>query len=240
MNKIIITLIVFFSFITTTYSQIRFAPEVGLNMGMSDEKTTTGALVNKESSDFYPGVKVGGIVDIPVVKHLYLQPGLFYTMNNIRFSGKMDFIQEGLGTADYKRTDVQHFVQLPVYILFKSGFEGMGRFVIGGGPYIGYAFAAQRKSSIPHMFQQNDKKGIDYLNTSRAMELGNDHLRDQLRNWDYGLNVSIGYESNVGLYFRGYGNYGLANLKPGGDSNNAIRNWAIGFSIGFLIGEDQW
>jgi hypothetical protein len=126
--------------------------------------------------------------------------------------------------------------------MYKSGFEGMGRFTAGIGMYAAYAVGGNRVQSIADTtFDiENQKISLTYRNSNTEMKFGNDPLVDNFRRWDYGLNACIGYESNVGLYFRGTVNYGLVNLDPANISDRRVRNWGLGFSIGYLIGKDTW
>lgn len=226
----------------TTSAQIKFAPELGINMAMMNRNTASSIGSKSEVSKLSPGVKIGAIADIAVSKYFFLQTGIFYTWNNVKFSEVIDFSMYGLENADrlsYYRT---HNIQVPLFALYKSGFDGTGRFFIGAGPYLGYAFSGREKHKVPvDTYDAAENKVSYYIKTSEsAIKFGDDRATDRLRNLDYGAIGTMGYQSNVGLYFRGTFQYGFANVQPGGSSDNALRNWGFGLSLGVILGKDGW
>jgi hypothetical protein len=54
---------------------------------------------------------------------------------------------------------------------------------------------------------------------------------------DAGLNITGGYEFRNGIIARANTGVGLANIQPGGNDNNYVRNMAIGFYVGYLFGK---
>ncbi len=54
-----------------------FGPEIRLNMA----DMTLKASSNVQKTTMKPGLAAGGIVDVGLNNHFYLQPGLFYLMN---------------------------------------------------------------------------------------------------------------------------------------------------------------
>jgi hypothetical protein len=53
--------------------------------------------------------------------------------------------------------------------------------------------------------------------------------------YDLGLQATAGYETLFGLYFRVFYGYGLLNVAPNPDSENAFHNSVGGITIGFLF-----
>jgi hypothetical protein len=243
MNKIYSSLVLTL-LTTTTFAQIKFAPEVGINMGMQTIRTMSQSSSSSftESSKLSPGFTGGLNLDIKILRNLYINTGTFYVFDNIKYSSNRDFTKYGLGTASSVTYNRLHYIKAPLYIMYKSGFEGMGRFTAGIGMYVAYAVGGNSVQSIPDTIydMENQKVSLTYLKSNTEMKFGNDPLTDNLRRWDYGLNACIGYEANVGLYFRGTVNYGLVNLDPANVSDKRIRNWGFGLSIGYLIGKDNW
>jgi hypothetical protein len=243
MNKIYLSLVLTL-LATTTFAQIKFAPEVGINMGMQTIRTMSQSSSSSftESSKPFPGFTGGLNLDIKILRNLYVNTGTFYVFDNIKYSHSKDFTQYGLGSASSVVYNRLHYIKVPLYIMYKSGFEGMGRFTAGIGMYAAYAVGGNNVQSIADTIydMENQKVSLTYLKSNTEMKFGNDPLIDNLRRWDYGLNACIGYEANVGLYFRGTVNYGLANLDPANASDKRIRNWGFGLSIGYLIGKDNW
>jgi hypothetical protein len=244
MNKIYSSLVLTL-LTTTTFAQIKFAPEVGINMGMQTIRTlsqTSSSPSFTESSKLSPGFTGGLNLDIKILRNLYVNTGTFYVFDNIKYSQNKDLTKYGLGNPESISYSRLHYIKVPLYIMYKSGFEGMGRFTAGVGMYTAYAIGGNSVQSIPDATydMENDKYSLTYKNSNTEMKFGDDPLTDNLRRWDYGINACMGYESNIGLYFRGTVNYGLVNLDPANISDKRIRNWGFGLSIGYLIGKDNW
>jgi hypothetical protein len=228
---------------TTIFAQIKFAPEFGVNVAMQTNRTLSpiSSMSLTESSHPAVGMSAGLNLDIKILRNLYLNTGAFYMFNNVKYSSEIAFPKEGLGSAGYERYDRVHYVRAPLYIMYKSGYEGMGRFIAGVGGYAAYAVGGNRVIASPYAAQDpvNSTYQIVYNKSNTEMTFGDD-IKNDMRRWDMGLNACIGYESNIGLYFRGSVSYGLANLNPENVSEKRIRNWGVGFSIGYLIGKDNW
>jgi hypothetical protein len=228
---------------STTFAQIKFAPEFGANVAMQTTRFASDTLLSTtQTSKPAPGLTIGLNLDIKILRNLYINTGAAYFFNNVKYQNNLDFSSKGLDVLQSERYDRVHYVRAPLYIMYKSGFEGMGRFTAGAGVYAAYAIGGNRVQTIPSAVYNADKQNYYaiYKHSNSEMSFGNDPKTDQMRRWDYGLNACIGYESNVGLYFRGWGNYGLVNLDPNQSDNLRVRNWGLGISIGFLIGKDNW
>lgn len=242
MNKIV--LLIFLTLLgTTTFAQVKFGPEAGFNVAMQNRKTVSSRSgIYTETSQPAPGLNLGFIADVKLLKNLYLQSGAFYYFNNIKYTRSLDFTTYGLGSpqqTEYYRT---HEVRVPLYAVYKSGFEGMGRFMAGAGPYAAYTFSGNRILNAPtptYETGSNKVSGYDVMRTETDMTFG-ETLENDRRKWDYGVGAFIGYESNVGLYFRGTFSYGLADLSAVRAESSNIRNWGFGISIGYLFGKDDW
>lgn len=237
---------------TTTFAQIKFAPEFGLNMAMQTKKTTPfiAQQYSTQTSLLSPGLTAGLNVDIKILRNLYINTGAAYVFNNVKRTSLHDYTQymappEALRAAYGDLTEAHyqrvHYLKVPLYIMYKSGFEGTGRFTAGVGPYAAYAMGGNRVESLYKVINDDivSERSLIHYKTNTEMLFGNTGT-DDLKRWDYGMNACIGYESNVGLYFRGWTNYGLTNLQPEGVNERRIRNWGFGFSIGYLVGKDSW
>src|SRR5690606_34654733 len=108
----------------TGFSQVKIAPEIGLNMYNQKAKYSMGSTSIESNSDFQPGARVGVIVDIPVTENFIVQPGLFYNLNRTKY--ETEDIMGTSATMTTRRTI--HEIQLPIYALYKSGQDGYGRF----------------------------------------------------------------------------------------------------------------
>jgi hypothetical protein len=229
-------------FIQSVNAQFRLGPEAGVNFGMQTQSIKTGSSVENRNSTLKTGAIIGLNIDVKVLQRFYVQTGLFYVYDNIKFKNEVDSVPPGFGNPKQEINDDIHTFRIPLYLMYKSGFDGFGRFIAGVGPYIGYTFIANRDISTPVFVRDTSGTAISYYRNkvNYELELGNEPSHDEMRNWDYGLNACIGYESNVGMFFRGYFSHGFQNLIPGGASDNKLKNWSAGITIGFNIGKDNW
>lgn len=232
-----------FALSTNAYSQIKIGPEAGVNFAMQAKSRASDSVITNESrnSNLKVGALAGINIDIKVLKNLYVQSGILYAYDNIKFKNDVDYTAEGLGVAQKETQDKIHYFKIPVYVMYKSGFEGSGRFIAGIGPYVGYAFLGNRSIAKPELINDSAGNPVSYATVKSydELSLGND-ATDDLRNWDYGMNACIGYEANVGMYFRGSFNYGFQNLLPAGGDSRSLKNWGFGVTVGFNIGSDTW
>lgn len=224
-----------------TFAQVsvRVGAEAGATMTMLRYKNSASeSNASPASRITTPGVRAGLLADIALTKRFYLQPGVFYAWTNSRTEPDA-FYDKDVKYQAFNKYSI-HNLQIPLYALYKSSVEGTGRFIIGAGPYLGYAFSGRLKERSYTFQPMGSQFVVEPIQQSRSLKIGDDKATDEFRPLDYGATATIGYESNVGLYFRAHGTYGLANLMPGGDSDHAIRNWGVGLSIGYLFGRDTW
>jgi hypothetical protein len=210
---------------------IKVGPEVGATYVTMSQKLNGAS----RETNYQLGFKVGGIVDIQLNDYFSLQPGLFISANNGTESKYERFYKSGAGlpTSDYDRRNYQTtYIQIPVYALYKTGKEfDDPHFFFGIGPYFAYGIGGRFKQDYTNTLNGVDiTKRYDY-----TMPFGNDRTKDKLRPFDLGANVTIGYESPMGLLFRAYYGIGFLNIAPSGNSDNCFRNQGGGLSIGFLF-----
>ena len=238
-KSLLIALLILSGTITFAQVNVKAGAEVGTTMTfMRYKNSASESNASPASAITTPGLRAGVFADISLAKHFYLQPGAFYSWNNSR-SQPDAFIDNGKKYQAFTKYST-HNIQIPVYALYKSAVEGRGRFIAGAGPYISYAFSGRVKETNFTFQPYGTNLVVETTQQSRAMKIGNEKAIDEYKPLDYGAVGTIGYESNVGLYFRAQANYGLANLMPGGDSDHQLKNWGFGISIGFLFGPDGW
>lgn len=218
---------------------VRLGAEAGATMTLLRYKNSASESNASPASRLTtPGIRAGLLADIALSRSFYLQPGVFYAWTNSRTEPDA-FYDKDIKYQAFNKYSI-HNLQIPVYALYKSSVEGMGRFIVGAGPYLGYAFSGKLKESSYTFQPMGTQFVVEHIQQTHSLKIGDSKEKDELRPLDYGATATIGYESNIGLYFRAQGTYGLANLMPGGDSDHAIHNWGFGISIGFLFGRDNW
>lgn len=188
---------------------VRLGPEVGVNVFNSTihYEEANGRDI-RETFDPRAGLKIGGIVDIGLGRHVSFQPGLFYS-------------QKGYKYATYL-TDVSvrlNYFEIPLNVLY-HGRVGRGvSFFAGGGPYLAFGLGGNVDA---------DPGG------TRDIEFGSSR-NDDYSGLDAGLNFNAGMEFDPGLFFRLNYGLGVANVVPEGGSNNREHLHGFTFSVGFLF-----
>ena len=227
-----LSLVAFVGLASSAIAQtIKVGPELGATYNTMFQK------INDQSreTNFQVGFKVGGVADFQFGDHFSLQPGLFLSVNNGTESYYQRSFKTGAGTpsSEQDRRNYQvTYLQLPIYAMYKTGKEfDDPHFFIGIGPSVNYAIGGRFKQEFVNSLNGVPvPKRYDY-----SIPLGNDRVKDRLRPFDLAANVTVGYETPFGLFFRGYYSIGLLNVAPSGNSENCFRNSGFGLSAGWLF-----
>ena len=176
--------------------------------------------------------QVGIIGDLNVAPFLAIQPGLLFT-------GKGTKAQSGKqGDANYYRaTTNPYYLEIPVNLVFKTP-TGPTKFFAGAGPYMAIGIAGKNKvngsvlgtsfsSEEKIQWSDDDPSTLDY---EEGAGFG------VMKRFDYGLNGTVGIETNNLVLSANYG-LGLAKLQSGsgsGDDNNN-KHRVLSFTLGFKL-----
>lgn len=217
--------------ITTAGAQIKIGPEAGVIYTNMSQKIDG----NKYNTDYKFGARIGAVVDIPLKKLFYIQPGLSFTANNGTKSSYLQYRAAGAGlptSIEDQREYSVSYLQVPVYFMIKTGKEfDDNHFLAGVGPYLNVAFSGRFKQVYTTTLNGMDRP--NYFD--RTIKLGDFRQEDDFRRVDVGVNAMLGFEFSNGLFFRGYYGIGFLNMAPGGGKDNCYRNMGGGLTIGFLI-----
>lgn len=231
MNKIISLLATVGFAATTSFAQpvLKVGPEVGGTfMTMSQKYDGTDRETN-----FQPGFRFGGTLDVAFNNRFSLQTGAFLSLNNGTESNYQNNYSTGGGVpasiTDRRRYHIT-YLQVPVYALFKTGDEYSSHFFIGAGPYLGIALGGRYQQDFTNTLNgQNIVKRYDY-----PINIGSTE-KDEIKRIDFGLQATAGFETTFGLFFRVYYGYGLLNISPIADANNIYHQSGGGISIGYFF-----
>jgi hypothetical protein len=213
MKKILLTAVVGLALTSTTNAQIAFGPELGLNI--SDLVQTTGNGYNRGYTYTYTpkaGIKVGGLVEIPLNRNFYLQPGLFFSTKGA--SDNDPNHNNATTTLDI------NYIELPVNILYKFGRPSGNRFFLGAGLAVGTAVGGHIAAN-----GHTDK-----------IYIGNDPQVDAVRAFDVGISGQLGYQLSSGFIFRLQSVAGVTNITPGGNADYGLYNYTTTISVAYLFG----
>lgn len=197
----------------TSFGQISFAPEVGMNMSSFTTKISGAGATLTNSTTYQPGVRAGIVMNISLGSTFAVQPALYY--NLARTKDEVGF----LGFSTETKTSI-HGLQLPVYFMYKFHDIGPGRIFAGIGPVFSLYLAGNTKAG----------------SVSEDIKFGDDPKEDDMKSFDLGGSANVGYEFSSGLFLRAYYNFGFANLAPGGDKDYSERSRSLGISVGYFLG----
>lgn len=193
----------------TASAQLRFGPELGLNINKLDYDFPAD-----ESSNM--GLRIGALADIGLGR-IYLQPGLYFSMKG----GEADYVTDNVATEINTNLN---YIEIPFLVQYKHP-AGPGKFFIGLGPAASIALGGETKTTTVNLNNGvafKDEEDIDFGDDIGELDRG-----------DIGVMFNLGYELDRGLFFRLFYNKGLSNLSnfPGIE----LQTSTFGISAGYLF-----
>lgn len=240
MKKIIYSLSLLTLFGTSAKAQeLSINPEVGL--------TYNGLMqtINGEKRDmsYQFGMRIGAMLDYQFNDHFSLNPGVIFSINSggNTYGEKYFYSGSNIPSSYHDdRTYHMHYVQVPVYLMFKTNNEyNDGHGIFGIGPTANIAFAGQYEQEYKDVMNGR----VSVQNRSYSMPYGDNIRNDRARRFDLWGSVFAGYQTNFGLYFKAQYSIGLLNIAPSGDANNVMRNSSFGLTLGYkfkLRSQNSW
>lgn len=227
------------------FAQVRIGPEAGLNLAFMDRKVQVDNVPYAQGSKLSAGFRAGMALDVRLMMKFYIQSGLFFDWDHVKFKEEVDLSAYSLPNEWLVRTKILNYLQMPLLFTYKSASDGMDRFFVGAGPYARYAIGGKKSANKPFAYSEPVEGGVEkYLvgwkDTEQKLRWGNEAGVHDYRRWDWGGALVLGFESCVGLYFKGYYYHGFANIRPGKDANDVAKNWSMGITMGVLLGKDTW
>lgn len=214
--------------------KIRIAPEIGFQV--SNVRSENDGYDDYETQARL-GLKVGGVVDISLNRRLSLQPGLFYVGKG--FQEKYYFFSR-VGNIDLRvREEIEyriHYLEIPINLQYTVPLSRRSDFFFGGGPYIAFAVGGNYDYERERFRTNGNFAQYDATSRDGSLEIGNDRGEDNIKGTDAGINLNLGVMGRRGLYVRGNLGIGLANIVPGGDYNNSLRNFGGSLTVGYMFG----
>lgn len=194
---------------------LRFGVKGGLNVAsqnMAGSGVTTAELRNKKTITSF---NISFYVDMPVNDDLSVQTGL-------GFNGKgVSFEEQKLGTLQSKKRTTINYIELPLNAIYK-----IDNFFIGAGPYLAHAIGAQSKTTI-----------TGSPDITETVAIGNERGVSQIRPFDAGVNLLLGYMVNNGLNFNLNYGMGLSNIYLTPDIR--VKNRMLSINIGYMFGKNR-
>ena len=211
MKKLILALSVLSVTGVAANAQLRFAPVAGATFS---SPATKGDMLDKKMA---PGFYVGGLLDYSISRYFSIQAGLDLAMKGYHGKGnELGFDMDEKVNPFYIELPVNAVGKLPV---------GDGNIFLAVGPYVGYGIAGKIKITSSAPGEDMDEK----------IKWGSDKNKDNMKPFDFGMNIGAGYEFGNGLFANiGY-QAGLINTIPGGNSDFSYKTGVIKLGLGFFF-----
>lgn len=176
---------------------------------LSNYKSKQGG--NNESANNKVGFTVGVLANLVINKNLIFQPAVKWVQKGT----KDEQTTQGV-TA--KASVITNSIELPLNLLYRNN-----GFFIGGGPCFAMGVSGKFKvSDGSNSMNQNIKFGSSD--------------NDDLKAFDFGINVLSGYQFKSGFFIAANYNLGLSNLAAGSATDDILKSRYAGIGLGYLLG----
>ncbi|MBN2638250.1 MAG: PorT family protein [Bacteroidales bacterium] len=144
----------------------------------------------------------------------------FLINKHLEVSSKIIYVSKNMTLyTGFENTQISpKYLELPVHAILKASMKGTN-FLFIAGPYVAVGFSGQYSGSI-----------------QRTLNFGSS-VADDLKRYDYGLDLGIGFEKNnvrVTSTFQ----FGLANLSP--THGSGLTSKALNLNLIVLFGGNKW
>lgn len=116
------------------------------------------------------GINFGVSIDIPVLKSLWVNTGMFYSSTGAKFNFKQDNskIVEGTYLDDYSANVTMHNVRVPVQASYRYNINNNYQLQVNLGPYFAYGFGGKA-----YIHNDVEKEKLGELNLTGNPEFDN-------------------------------------------------------------------
>lgn len=200
------------------------------------------------------GLNFGVSVEIPLIKSLWLNTGVYYKSTGAKFTFKQDNskIEEGVTLDDYTANVTMHNVRVPVQASYRYNINNNYQLQVNLGPYFAYGFGGkayihndelkERIGAIDlignpkfnYITPMDDNDGSSMLDPSQAESdeveiLGVHNINDNNSNYVKPFDMGIAFGAGITLnnkYFLGL-NYDLGLINMNGKRMRALDHNSI-------------
>jgi hypothetical protein len=194
----------------TDKAKMSFGVLGGVNFQNLNGKAVNG---DKLENDMILGFHAGVNILIPLVPQFNFQPGLLFATKGAKNTS---------GSA-IKLS----YIELPLNLVYRA-LVGNGKFMLGFGPYIGYAIGGKVKP------ESGSATEIEFKN---VVEIGDPTSVTYFKAFDAGGNIFAGYELAGGIFLQLDTQFGMLKINPEdkriADDKSSLKNTGFGLSIGY-------
>jgi hypothetical protein len=201
--------ILLFTFTISAYSQQKWNYGFKFGGGITNQSISNNDIISTNS---IVTLSFAGFINYNLPNQWALQSGL-----GISNKGA-EIVEDGITT-----TPKITYLDLPLNIIKKFNFPGLGMYYLGAGGYIAHAVSGRYKFETPNSV------------TSEKLEFGSS---GDVQKFDQGLNFTTGLELNNHLLFDVRYELGLKDIStyPQKDTGtNYIRNRLLTVSLGYIF-----
>ena len=164
-------------------------------------------------------------MDLPLNKHIYFQAGLSFSRKGAVKS--FSYYKNDSFNETVRQTLNISYFDLPLSVMYKSGIQGKGRFIIGIGATPSYIIGGRNKLQDHQVYRDTLTNTNDNLKIS---------VGKTVSGFDIGVNLTAGYELPTGLFFRVYYTAGVNDIGIGTEID---KNRMWGIAAGYLFGKGR-
>jgi hypothetical protein len=207
MKKTFITAISFL----VLYGATAQKAQIGLMVG----GTNSNFKIKSEGEDFTGDSKTGfagGLVaNFSLSENCSIRSGL----SLIQKGTKTEISMGGFTATGELNTS---WLEVPVSLTYNSG-----NFFVGAGPSLSFGVGGKWKSKLEDEPEESGK-----------VKFGNSD-EDDLKGFDFGVNVLAGFQFNNGLFVAANFNQGFSNLTPGDTGDDTMKSHYFGLHLGYML-----
>jgi len=211
---------------SSIFAQMNFGIKGGVNFANINNK------INGDTNDntkMKLGYNIGGVGNYSFTDIFSLESGLIIESKGFEY--RLDNDKKYSNNADYGKV-VMNVMYLDIPINLKAKIDLGGVQIFGQfGPYVGFALTGKMKLTGDLEKDMADA-GLD---TEDSIEFGGSAKDDNLTRTDFGLMFGAGIGFNM-IELGAVYDLGLANIQPGGDSDNYVKNGVFKISIAYMFG----
>ena len=204
---------------TGAMSQVSFGVQGGgvLSMARVEDNSQLGQTIKAQSKFSW---QAGLISDIPLGEGgLRLMPELNYINKGYKVNTSLTVLGE---TMTVNGNSNVGYLELPVNLAYTVPMGG-NNLLIGAGPYAAYGLGGKTKVETNFAGQQ--------VKQDTDVKFGS--AEDEIKRFDYGLNIMAGYLLSNGLLVKLNYSLGLAELSN--TSDRKYKNSYFGLTVGYFI-----
>jgi hypothetical protein len=194
----------------------------GVNFQNINGKAANGnQLTNTLVTKFHIGING----ELPIAPDFFVQLGIQYMGKGSK--GAVQFT-DNAGNHTISRTLNLNYLEVPLHLIYKPR-VGPGNFILGFGPYFGYAISGNAAFTGSNAPADSD---LEFINTAPTTDVNN---LIYFKRIDVGANIVVGYQLQNGIYLSLNSQLGLVPINSKTATDMVNKNTGFGLSLGYRL-----